>query len=178
VNTLLWEGFSCRIIGTTHPATRDWSQFDGTIFNPVIEVQQCLMKHDGVGKLILLVSEIPAMSLVESTAAFFQRCDEISPDGALRNALETQDIKTHSAMAFTMGTPQMPPTDEQFNQLAQRVFGPAPSVGQMSSIRRIHFESTTLVISTIREKVTSDGADKGDAARKVPLAEKKQRRED
>ena len=118
------------------------------------------------------------MSLVESTAAFFQRCDEISPDGALKSALETQDIKTHSAMAFTMGTPQMPPTDEQFNQLAQRVFGPAPSVGQMSSIRRIHFESTTLVISTIREKVTSDGADKGDTARKVPLAEKKQRRED
>ena len=72
----------------------------------------------------------------------------------------------------------MPPTDEQFNGLAQRVFGAAPNVGQMSSIRRIHFESTTLVISTIREKVASDGAEKGDATRKVPLAEKKQRRED
>ena len=118
------------------------------------------------------------MSLAESTAAFFQRCDEISPDGALKAALDAQEIKTHSAMAFTMGTPQMPPTDEQFNLLAQRVFGAAPNVGQMSSIRRIHFESTTLVISTIREKVTSDGAEKGDATKKVPLAEKKQRRED
>ena len=28
----------------------------------------------------LLASEIPAVSLVESTAAFFQRCDEISTD--------------------------------------------------------------------------------------------------
>ena len=44
------------------------------------------------------------MSLVESSAAFFQRCDEISPDGALKAALDAQEIKTHSAMAFTMGT--------------------------------------------------------------------------
>ena len=63
------------------------------------------------------------MSLVESTAAFFQRCDEITSDGSLRVALDTQEIKNHSAMAFTMGTPQMPPSDEQFNLLAQRVFG-------------------------------------------------------
>ena len=102
------------------------------------------------------------MSLVESSAAFFQRCDEISPDGALKAALDAQEIKTHSAMAFTMGT-QNDATDEQFNGLAQRVFGAAPNVGQISSIRRMHFESTTLVISTIREKVTSDGAEKGDA---------------
>ena len=34
------------------------------------------------------------------------------------------------------------------------------------------------MISTIREKVTSEGAEKGDMAKKIPLAEKKQRRED
>ena len=119
-----------------------------------------------------------AMSLVESEAAFFQRCDEIAPDGTLKTSLDGEGIKTHSSMAFSMGTPQMTPTDEQFNGLARRVFGGPPNVGQMSSIRRLHFESTTLVISTIREKVTSDGAEKGDAAKRVPLAEKKQRRED
>ena len=118
------------------------------------------------------------MSLVESTAAFFQRCDEITSDGSLRVALDAQEIKNHSAMAFTMGTPQMPPSDEQFNLLAQRVFGANPTVGQMSAIRRIHFESTMLVVSTIKEKVTSDGAEKGDATKRIPLAEKKQRRED
>ena len=118
------------------------------------------------------------MSLIESTAAFRQRCDEITTDGSLRVALDGQAIRTHSAMAFTMGTPQMTPTEDQFGALAQRVFGGAPNVGQMSAIRRIHFESTTLVISTIREKVTSEGAEKGDAIKKIPLAEKKQRRED
>ena len=118
------------------------------------------------------------MSLVESTAAFKQRCDEIVADGSLKEALDAQDIKTHSSMAFSMGTPQMTPTDDQFDALARRVYRAAPNVGQMSAIRRIHFESTTLVIYTIREKVTSDGTERGDSAKKVPLAEKKQRRED
>jgi hypothetical protein len=54
------------------------------------------------------VADGAAMSLVESTAAFFQRCDEITSDGSLRVALDAQEIKNHSAMAFTMGTPQMP----------------------------------------------------------------------
>ena len=118
------------------------------------------------------------MSLIESVAAFGQRCDEITADGSLRNALNAQEIRTHSAMAFSMGTPQMTPTEDQFNALAARVHGGAVTVGQMSAIRRIHFESTTLVISSVKERVTSEGADKGEAIRKIPLAEKKQRRED
>ena len=118
------------------------------------------------------------MSLIESVAAFSQRCDEINADGSLRNALNAQEIRTHSAMAFSMGTPQMTPTEDQFNALAARVYGGAVTVGQMSAIRRIHFESTTLVISSVKERVTSEGADKGEAIRKIPLAEKKQRRED
>eukprot|EP00435_Cladocopium_sp_Y103_P056338 s1794_g19.t1 len=118
------------------------------------------------------------MSLIESAAAFNQRCDEIVGDGTLRTCFNAQEIRSHSSMAFAMGTPQMTPTEDQFTALAQRVFGAVVSVGQMSALRRIHFESTTLVISTIKERVTSDGADKGDVAKKIPLAEKKQRRED
>ena len=118
------------------------------------------------------------MSLVESTAAFNQRCDEIVEDGSLRTSLDVQGIRSHSAMAFSMGTPQMTPTEEQFVALAQRIFGAGYSVGQMSALRRLHFESTTLAISMVRERVTSDSADKGDAARKIPLAEKRQRKED
>ena len=118
------------------------------------------------------------MSLIESAAAFSQRCDEIIADGSLRNALNAQEIRSHSAMAFSMGTPQMTPTEDQFNALAGRVFGGAVTVGQMSAIRRIHFESTTLVISSVKERVSSEGAEKGEGIRRVPLAEKKQCREE
>ena len=82
----------------------------------------------------------------------------ITLDGSLRAAFDAQEIKSQHN-GFSMGAPQMPPSDEQFNLLAQRVFGANPTVGQMSAIGRIHFESTTLVVSTIKEKVTSDGAD-------------------
>ena len=119
-----------------------------------------------------------AMSLIESSAAFFQRCDEITGDGSLGLALDAQEIRSHSSMSFAMGTPQMTPTEDQFKALAERVFGAGVSVGQMSAIRRIHFESTTLVISSIKERVTSEGADKGDVARKIPQAEKRQGREE
>ena len=118
------------------------------------------------------------MSLIESAAAFSQRCDEIIADGSLRNALNAQEIRSHSAMAFSMGTPQMTPTEDQFNALAGRVFGGVVTVGQMSAIRRIHFESTTLVISSVKERVSSEGAEKGEGIRRVPLAEKRQRREE
>ena len=73
------------------------------------------------------------MSLIESTAAFRQRCDEITPDGTLKGALDGQAIRTHSAMAFTMGTPQMAPTEDQFTALATRVFAGPPNVGQCRS---------------------------------------------
>eukprot|EP00435_Cladocopium_sp_Y103_P059485 s1087_g21.t1 len=118
------------------------------------------------------------MSLIESTAAFHQRCDEISSDGSLRTALDGQEIRSHSAMAFAMWTPQMTPTEDQFNVLARRIFGAAVSVGQVAAIRRIHFESTTLVISSIKERVSSEGAERGEAVKRLPQAEKKQRRED
>ena len=49
---------------------------------------------------------------------------------------------------------------------------------QTSAIRYMHFESTTLVVSSIKDRVSSESADKADAVKKVPLAEKKQRRED
>ena len=118
------------------------------------------------------------MSLVESTAAFNQRGDEIVEDGSLRASLDGQGIRSHSAMAFSMGKPQMTPTEDQFVGLAQRIHRAGYSVGQMSALMRLHVESTTLVISMVRERVTSENADKADAARKIPLAEKRQRRED
>ena len=62
------------------------------------------------------------MALVESNAAFLQRCNEIDATGNFSNALAAQNIGTFSAMAFSLGTPQTPPTDQQFDNLAVAVF--------------------------------------------------------
>ena len=63
------------------------------------------------------------MALVESNAAFTQRCNEIDETGQFGTALAAQNISTFSGMAFSLGTPQAPPSDQQFNTLSQAVFG-------------------------------------------------------
>ena len=118
-----------------------------------------------------------AMSLVESNAAFEQRCNEIDPTGNFKAALAGQNISTFSGMAFSLGTPQAPPSDQQFTTLAQATFGAAATLGQTAMLRRLHFESTTLMIASVKQAVDSEAADKADSVKRIPIAEKRYRLE-
>ena len=113
------------------------------------------------------------MALVESNAAFVQRCNEIDPTRNFSTALAAQNIGTFSAMAFALGTPQTPPTDQQFDTLAGVVFGAGFTLGQTSMLRRVHFESTTLMIASVKQRVDGEAAEKADSVKKIPIAEKK-----
>lgn len=117
------------------------------------------------------------MALVESNAAFVQRCNEIDPSRNFSTALAAQNIGTFSAMAFALGTPQTPPTDQQFDTLAGVVFGAGFTLGQTSMLRRVHFESTTLMIASVKQRVDGEAAEKADNVKKIPIAEKKHRLE-
>ena len=117
------------------------------------------------------------MSLVESNAAFNQRCNEIDRSGAFATALGAQNITTFSAMAFTLGTPQTPPTDQQVDNLGRLVFGAGVTLGQTSMLRRLHFESTTLMIASVKQRVDGETAEKPDAVKRIPVAEKRYRME-
>ena len=55
-----------------------------------------------------------AMSLANSEAAFRVHCDKVSPGGQLFELLTNQRITNLSSLAFAVGTPQSPPTEEQF----------------------------------------------------------------
>ena len=112
------------------------------------------------------------MALTESQAAFEQRCDEIVGDGTLKAALVGAGVSTYSLLAFSIGTPQTPPTDDQFDNLAGRVFGRGFTIGQQSILRRLHFEATTLVVASLKERVTQDAADPS-SLKKLPVAEKR-----
>ena len=117
------------------------------------------------------------MALVESNAAFIQRCGEIDATGNFGTALGAQNIDSFSSMAFSMGTPQTAPTDQQFTALATAVFGAGFTLGQTAMLRRLHFESTTLMIAAVRQKVDSEAADKAESVKKIPIAEKRYRLE-
>ena len=117
------------------------------------------------------------MTLIDSVASFEKRCSEIDESGALLNGLKGQDVKCFSALAFTVGTPQSAPSDTQYEDLAAKVFGRAPTLGQISGLRRLHFEATTLIVATLNEQVKSDTSDPSSLVKKLPAAEKQARME-
>jgi hypothetical protein len=63
------------------------------------------------------------MSLADSEAAFEQHCNRLVADGSLAALLINNGIKSLSALAFASGTPQSPPTEEQFKDLSTQING-------------------------------------------------------
>ena len=66
------------------------------------------------------------MALTESEAAFEQRCNELVADGSLKNSLKAKKLTTYRHLAFALGTPQTPPTDDKMAQFAEQIFGNSP----------------------------------------------------
>lgn len=114
------------------------------------------------------------MALVDSTAAFQARCNEIDDTGQLALVLSRQGITSFSSMAFAIGTPNQPPTDAVFDACATRLFV-APSMGQVGKLRRLLFESQTYVLAQLKLAVTGDQTA---GAKKLPLPEKQARLQD
>ena len=95
------------------------------------------------------------MALVDSRAAFEQRCQEIDSSGDLFRGLDSQNIRTFSQLAFISGTPQQPMNQDDFAQLSAQVFGEGADLGVAANLRRLQFEATTLVIADLKSKVSS-----------------------
>ena len=94
------------------------------------------------------------MSLIESTAAFEQRCDQLSPTGAIKTGFRNQGVVNFSLLAFAVGSPQSPPTEAQLDTFAGRIYGGARTIGQLASLKRLYFESTILVIASLKQSVS------------------------
>ena len=114
------------------------------------------------------------MSITESRAAFEQRCNELTADGSLQRALGAQGIRNHSMLAFSVGSPQVPPTEPQFDTFAQVVYGRVPTIGELSNLKRLHFESTTLSIASLKQAVANE-SDQQLTVKRLPIAEKRAR---
>ena len=114
------------------------------------------------------------MSLLDSEAAFKKRVVEIGDD-ALFQTLDTAGLTTFSSLAFACGTPQSQPDDATFGAFAAGVFGAPPTLGQLSQLRRLHFEACTIVFATLKSNVAGELTD---GIRKLPPAEKQARARD
>ena len=113
------------------------------------------------------------MSIIDSGTAFGRKCKELRDCDELFNGLDRLGIKDFSTLAFTLGTP---PTDEQFEELGNKVYG-TPTFGQLALLRKLHFEATTLMVDSIKEQVKSDSSDQTSLHKRLPAAEKQSRLE-
>ena len=116
-----------------------------------------------------------AMTLIDSEAAFRQRCNELSTATLnLNDLLRAQNIASFSELAFACGAPNKAPTDDEFRAFTTSILGAGFTAGQQSILRRIHFEAATFVLSQLKSSVTGDAAD---GAKKLPFADKQARYE-
>ena len=116
------------------------------------------------------------MTLADSAAAFEQHCNRLAEDGSLHTLLTGQDITSLSGLAFAIGTPQAPPSDEQFRDFATRLNGGTEmNIGSQAALRRLHFEASAIVMSELKTKAADAS---GDVMRKLPIAEKAARLRD
>ena len=114
------------------------------------------------------------MSLVDSEAAFSQRCQEVNA-GAIHTALRDNGVSTFAGLAYACGTPQDRPSQAELDTFSVRILGAAPRLGDVSLLKRLIFESCTFVIAQLRQNVQGDASE---TPRKLPLAEKAARAED
>ena len=123
-----------------------------------------------------LAVRLCAMSLADSEAAFAQHCDKLVPDGSLKTLLLDHGIRSLSSLAFSTGTPQAPPNDDQFTDFATRVNGgTAMNFGTQAALRRLHFEASAIIMADLKARATDTS---GDGTRKLPVAEKAARLKD
>ena len=80
--------------------------------------------------------------------------------------LQGQNIGSFSTLAFALGSPQNPVSDDEFTKLADAVFETQSTLGITAILRRLHFESCTLLIAEM--KTQSACADASEPIRKLP----------
>ena len=110
------------------------------------------------------------MALIESEGSFKKRCDELHPE--VHQKLVAEGIKNFSTLAFSLGSPQNPVSDTAVTDLATKLFG-AASVGETALVRRLHFESATLLLADMKSQAAS--VDASEPIRKLPFIEKQAR---
>ena len=119
---------------------------------------------------IFFSSDIDAMvSIIDSEAHFSKRSEEIGLSMAGQTSLTRAGYTTLGRLAFAVGQPGTPLIEQDFNNFATNILGGMASMHDISSIKRLLFESQTMVMANLREQVTSPDVS---ASKKMPAVER------
>ena len=120
----------------------------------------------------MLHPELATMaSIIDSEAQFDLRLDQVRVPQTLQLALKNSGVTTISSLAFAHGQPGQPISNEDFAAWVRQL-DPGATVGGVSSLKRLLFESQTQLLAMLKEQVTNPDPV---VARKVPQAEREAR---
>ncbi|CAJ1397362.1 unnamed protein product [Effrenium voratum] len=111
-------------------------------------------------------------SLIDSEAHFSKRAGEVRLGDAALRTLRRLGLNSMGSLAYAHGQPGQPLDEASFTNWVQSTVDANVSLGDTSAIKRLLFESQTLVLAALREQVVNpDSA----ALKKVPEAERDRR---
>ena len=114
-------------------------------------------------------------SIIDSAAHFDMRCRAIGLSAGALTDLKRHGVTTLASLAFSVGQPGQPIDNTAVDAFLQRaIINVAISVHDTNIVRRLLFESHTLVIASLRQTVEQK---EDSAPRKVPQAERNERME-
>lgn len=94
-------------------------------------------------------------SIVDSEAPFTKRMEEIGVTDRGKAAVTKAGYTTLGHLAFGVGQPGVPVPEQEFGRFAANVLGGMASMHDVSCLRRLLFESHTMVMAQLREQVAN-----------------------
>ena len=108
------------------------------------------------------------VSVLDSEAHFEQKVKEVGITSPNLAVLKNRGFKTLSQVAYMVSQPGVPMPEADFNTFCATHFG-SFSIGEISSLRRLIFESQTLTVASLRLQVSDPDAS---SKQKMPEAER------
>ena len=107
-------------------------------------------------------------SVLDSEAHFEQKVKEVGISNANLTVLKNRGFRTLSQVAYMVSQPGVPMPEADFNTFCSTHFA-SFSIGEISSLRRLIFESQTLTVASLRLQVSDPDAS---SKQRMPEAER------
>ena len=143
-----------------------------TSFEPLVsdQIHQCVFIFTPfVWFVISPAIPFEMASLLDSEAQFRQRAKECKLSELALQDLSRLGVTSFGLLAYSFGQPGQNIADDAFNNWVRQEVNPGVTLADCSALKRLLFESHTLVMASLKEQVVApDSA----ATRKVPPTER------
>ena len=111
-------------------------------------------------------------SLLDSEAQFLQRASDFRISESTLRRLKTSGLTTFGVLAYAHGQPGQQINDESFEAWVVAKIDPSASIADISSLKRLLFESQTLMLASLKDQISSQDSL---AVKRVPNIERESR---